>query len=57
MIIPSPVTFIYTKVAPPITNLIIYPLCSLTAYKSCDKLPVLAGTSVSKNPDPYYYNI
>ena len=43
-----------TTVCPPLTNFVIYPLCFLTAYKSCDILPFLAGTSDSKNPDPYY---
>ena len=33
----------------------IYPLCFLTAYKSCDIVPVLAGSSDPKNPDPYYW--
>ena len=48
---PSPVTFVHTKVAPPsLTNFVIYPLCFLTAYKSCDVLPVLSGTSDSKSP-------
>ena len=39
---------------PPLTKLITDPLCFLTAYKSCEVLPVFAGTSDSKNPDPFY---
>ena len=42
---------------PSLTNFVIHPLYFLTAYKSCDVLPVLAGTSDSKNPDPYYWLI
>ena len=46
-------TFVHTKVAPPtLTNFTTHPLCFLTAYKSYDA--ALAGTSDSKNPDPYY---
>ena len=37
------------------TNFVIYPLGFLTAYKSYDVMPVLVGTSDSKNPGPYYY--
>ena len=44
---PSPFSFLHT-------NFIIYPLCFLAAYESCDIVPVLAGTLDSKNPDPYY---
>ena len=39
---------------PPLTNFSTHPLGFITAYKSYDVLPVLAGTSDSKNPDPYY---
>ena len=34
-----------------LTNVVTYPHCFLTAYKSLWRLPVLAGTSDSKNPD------
>ena len=50
----SPVAFTHTKLVTLLTNFVIHPLCFLTAYKSYDVLPVLAGTSDSKNADPYY---
>ena len=37
---------------PPLTNFSTHPLGFITAYKSYDVLPVLAGTSDSKNPEP-----
>ena len=43
-----------TKVIPPFANFVTHPLSYLTAYKSCDVLPVLAGMSDLKNSDPYY---
>ena len=39
---------------PTLTYFVIYPLCFLTAYKMMSHPSVLAGTSDSKNPDPYY---
>ena len=41
---------------PSLANFVNHPPCFLTAYKSYDVLPVLAGKSDSKNKDPYYYN-
>ena len=35
-------------------NVVTYPHCFLTAYKRLWRLPVLAGTSDSKNQDSYY---
>ena len=37
-----------------LTFAVTYPYCFLTAYKRLCCLPVLAGTSDSKKPDPYY---
>ena len=37
-----------------LTNVITYPYCFLTANKMTSHPSVLAGTSDSKNPDPYY---
>ena len=51
---PSPSTVVHTKVAPPLNNVIIYPLCFLTAYKMTSRPSALAGMLYSKNRDPYY---
>ena len=54
------VTQTYTKVTPSLSlslslaNVVIYPHCFLTAYKSLWRLPDLAGTSDSKNPGLYF---
>ena len=56
MSFPSPFTFIHPKVSTlSHSNVITYPHCFLTAYKMTSRPSVLAGTSDSKNPDPYYY--
>ena len=46
---PSPFTVVHTKVAPPL-SLILLPILSVSLLHTA----VLAGTSDSKNPDPYY---
>ena len=40
-----------------LTNVVTFPHCFLTAYKRLWCLPILAGTSDSKNPDLYYSDV